>query len=107
MANVLPVKHFSSTYHTTPTRIHALSAAAVRIPTQIHHQYLIFSKLLCTCRWVAMGRKHNSGNAIPFSGGEYSLVFKAYHLAVTQYFNHPDIGPNFRAHLDWLNTQGL
>ncbi|KAG6373755.1 hypothetical protein JVT61DRAFT_5897 [Boletus reticuloceps] len=108
MTNISPIKHFASTYLMTPTQMYVLSATAVRIPTQIQHQYLIVSlKLLCASRRVAMGRKHSSRNALPFSGDVYGPIFYAYHTAVLEYVNHADIGPNVRACLDWLNAQGL
>ncbi|KAG6380373.1 hypothetical protein JVT61DRAFT_8486 [Boletus reticuloceps] len=89
--NISPIKHFASTYLMTPTRMYALSTTA----------------LLCASRRVAMGHKHSSRNALPFSGDVYGPIFDAYHTAVLEYVNHADIGPNVRARLDWLNAQGL
>ncbi|KAI9462273.1 hypothetical protein HD554DRAFT_2176026 [Boletus coccyginus] len=89
--NFLPVKYFLHTYSTTPTRMYALSATA----------------LLCACRRVATGRKHNSKNVLPFSSENYGPVFDVYHTAVVEYLNHADIGPIIGARLDCLNAEGL
>ncbi|KAI6142164.1 hypothetical protein BKA82DRAFT_10412 [Pisolithus tinctorius] len=92
--SVSPVKTFASSDKTMPT----------------HHSLLwqlIHKQFTCSLDHVTMGRTHNSGSAIQFTGLDYCPVFDVYYEGFIEALQNTAIGPAFTACLMWLNTQGM
>ncbi|KAI6030266.1 hypothetical protein EDC04DRAFT_2605343 [Pisolithus marmoratus] len=85
------VKFFPNNYKMMPTPMYALSAGA----------------FTCGLECIVTGRTHNSGQALPFTGSDYGILYNVYCEGLIQISQHNTFGPTFISCLEWLSIEGM